>query len=125
MSWSFSIGTVKGTVIRLHVTFLLFLLWIAAMSYAQAGIAAAVWGLVFFALLFLCVVLHEFGHILTARHFGVRTPEQAGAIARVADGVVVGSALVELCDEPDAPEHLKRLTASLAEAVHAARKETA
>ncbi|MBW6529117.1 tryptophan synthase subunit alpha [Sphingomonas sp. RRHST34] len=28
--------------------------------------------------------------------FGVRTPEQAGAIARVADGVVVGSAIVEL-----------------------------
>ena len=57
--------------------------------------------------------------------FGVRTPEQAGTIAKVADGVVVGSALVELCDQPDAPEHLKRLTASLAEAVHAARKEFA
>jgi tryptophan synthase alpha chain len=53
--------------------------------------------------------------------FGVRTPEQAGAIANVADGVVVGSALVELCDKPDAPEQLKALTASLAEAVHAAR----
>ena len=53
--------------------------------------------------------------------FGVRTPEQAGAIARVADGVVVGSALVELCAQPNAPEHLQALTASLAEAVHAAR----
>ena len=53
--------------------------------------------------------------------FGVRTPEQARAIAKVADGVVVGSALVELCVEPDAPEQLKSLTASLAEAVHAAK----
>ena len=53
--------------------------------------------------------------------FGVRTPEQAGAIARVADGVVVGSALVELCAQPNAPEHLQALTASLAESVHAAR----
>ena len=54
--------------------------------------------------------------------FGVRTPEQAGAIAKVADGVVVGSALVELCDKLDAPEHLAKLTASLAEAVHNARQ---
>lgn len=54
--------------------------------------------------------------------FGVRTPEQAGAIARVADGVAVGTALVELCAQPNAPEHIRALTASLAEAVHAARK---
>ena len=59
--------------------------------------------------------------------FGVRTPEQAGAIARVADGVVVGSALVDLVGQHGAaaPEHLRALTASLAEAVHAARKELA
>jgi len=44
-------------------------------------------------------------------------------IARVADGVVVGSALVELVAEhgTDAPAKLRELTASLAEAVHAAR----
>ena len=55
--------------------------------------------------------------------FGVRTPEQAADIARVADAVVVGSALVDLVAEhgTDAPEHLRALTASLAEAVHSAR----
>ena len=53
--------------------------------------------------------------------FGVRTPEQAGAIAGVADGVVVGSALVEMCVEPGASERIRALTASLAEAVHSAR----
>lgn len=54
--------------------------------------------------------------------FGVRTPEQAAQIAKVADGVVVGSALVELVEEhgENAPEHLRTLTASLAEAVHGA-----
>jgi tryptophan synthase alpha chain len=59
--------------------------------------------------------------------FGVRTPEQAAAIARVADGVVVGSALVELVGEhgEDAPEHLRRLTAALAQAVHSAAKTPA
>ena len=52
--------------------------------------------------------------------FGVRTPEQAAAIARVADGVVVGSALVELVGAhgEDAPGHLQALTANLAQAVH-------
>jgi tryptophan synthase alpha chain len=55
--------------------------------------------------------------------FGVRTPEQAAAIAKVADGVVVGSALVELCEKhgADAPAKLRALTASLSHAVHSAR----
>jgi tryptophan synthase alpha chain len=59
--------------------------------------------------------------------FGVRTPEQAAAIARVADGVVVGSALVELVGEygAEAPEHLRRLTSDLAAAVHSAERQTA
>ena len=56
--------------------------------------------------------------------FGVRTPEQAQAIARVADGVVVGSALVEIIgthgDAAAAP--LRELTSALAKAVHNARE---
>jgi len=57
--------------------------------------------------------------------FGVRTPEQAAEIAKVADGVVVGSALVEICGEygADAPSKLKELTSALAHAVHTARQE--
>ena len=56
--------------------------------------------------------------------FGVRTPEQAGEIAKVADGVVVGSALVELVGEHgvDAPSKLREYTAGLAKAVHSAAK---
>ena len=59
--------------------------------------------------------------------FGVRTPEQAAAVARVADGVVVGSALVELVGEhgDDAPAHLLRLTSALAAAVHSAERQAA
>ena len=51
MTWSIPIGTVKGTVIRLHITFLLFLVWIGAAHYAQGGWEAAVAGVVFIALL--------------------------------------------------------------------------
>jgi tryptophan synthase alpha chain len=57
--------------------------------------------------------------------FGVRTPDQAAAIARVADGVVVGSALVELVAEhgKDAPEHLTAFTRALADAIATAREK--
>ncbi|MGI8944592.1 MAG: tryptophan synthase subunit alpha [Qipengyuania sp.] len=59
--------------------------------------------------------------------FGIRTPEQAAEVARVADGVVVGSALVELVAQhgAEAAAHLRDLTQRLAEAVHNAARETA
>jgi stage IV sporulation protein FB len=74
MSWSLNIGKVFGTVVRIHLTFLLFLAWIFAASYASGGAATAWDSLLFMLLLFLCVLLHEFGHIFTARAFGVPTP---------------------------------------------------
>lgn len=74
MSWSLNIGSVAGTVVRIHLTFLIFLAWIFAASYAASGSAAAWNTLIFMVLLFLCVLLHEFGHIFTARAFGVTTP---------------------------------------------------
>ncbi len=57
--------------------------------------------------------------------FGVRTPEQAAAIARVADGVVVGSALVELVAEhgANASAHLTDFTRTLADAIATAREK--
>ncbi|AIT78569.1 tryptophan synthase subunit alpha [Novosphingobium pentaromativorans] len=55
--------------------------------------------------------------------FGVRTPEQAGKIAKVADGVVVGSAFIDLVKQhgDNAAGPLRELTAALAQAVHSAR----
>ncbi|MGE8140420.1 tryptophan synthase subunit alpha [Novosphingobium sp. NPDC080210] len=56
--------------------------------------------------------------------FGVRTPEQAAAFAKVADGVVVGSALVDLVGQhgADAAGPVRDLTKALADAVHSARE---
>jgi tryptophan synthase alpha chain len=56
--------------------------------------------------------------------FGVRTPDQAAAIAKVADGVVVGSAIVELVAQHGAaaPDAVRTYIQSLSTAVHAARK---
>ena len=87
MNWSFPIGVVKGTVIRIHLTFLLFLVWIGVSHYAQGGQRAAVEGLLFITLLFACVLLHEFGHVFAARRYGVQTPDitllPIGGVARL------------------------------------------
>src|SRR6478736_6973224 len=75
MSWSLNIGTIAGTAVRVHVTFLLFLGWIFGASWVAGGPEAAWQALAFLVLLFACVVAHEFGHIFTARAFGVPTTD--------------------------------------------------
>jgi tryptophan synthase alpha chain len=63
--------------------------------------------------------------------FGIKTPAQAAAIARVADGVVVGSAIVSLIGQAaaeranDIPARVASLVADLASAVRGAGKEQA
>lgn len=67
--------------------------------------------------------IKQHAKIPVAVGFGVRTPDQAAAIAKVADGVVVGSALVELVGQhgADAARPIRELTTALADAVHGAR----
>src|SRR5437763_16653953 len=87
MLWSLNIGSIAGTKIRVHITFLLFLGWIFFAGYASGGSQEAWSGLAFMLLLFACVVAHEFGHIFTARAFGVSTPDVTllpiGGVARL------------------------------------------
>jgi len=56
--------------------------------------------------------------------FGVRTPAQAAAIGAVADGVVVGSAIVEIVAQhgASAPDAVRTYVQSLSEALASARK---
>jgi Zn-dependent protease/CBS domain-containing protein len=75
MGWSFKLFDVGGTAVRIHVTFFLLLAWIAAIHWARGGPAEAIDGVVFIAALFLCVVLHEFGHVFAARRYGIRTSD--------------------------------------------------
>ncbi|MGE5722782.1 MAG: site-2 protease family protein [Sphingomonadales bacterium] len=87
MAWSITLGTIYGTKVRVHFTMLIFLLWIGIGYWIGGGPAAALSGLGFIVLLFACVLAHEFGHILTARRFGVRTPDVTllpiGGVARL------------------------------------------
>src|SRR5215217_5149192 len=75
MLWSLPIAVIAGTVVRIHITFLLFLIWIAGTQWQLGGQAAALDSVLFIVLLFACVLAHEFGHIFAARRYGIRTPE--------------------------------------------------
>jgi Zn-dependent protease/CBS domain-containing protein len=75
MRWSVTIGRFGGTAVKIHLTFLLFLAWIGFSAWQRGGAPAARDSLLFIILLFACVLLHEFGHILMARRFGIETPE--------------------------------------------------
>src|SRR5918993_1371442 len=87
MRWSYRIGTVAGTDIKVHVTFLLIVAWWAAIGYSQGGLPGALTGALALLALFACILLHEFGHISMARRFGVRTPDvillPIGGVARL------------------------------------------
>jgi Zn-dependent protease/predicted transcriptional regulator len=74
MKWSFTIARIAGIDVRIHMTFFLLLLWIAFSYWQQThDFNQVVSGVGFIISLFVCVVLHEFGHALTARHYGVVT----------------------------------------------------
>ena len=75
MSWSFSIGRLFGSDLRIHATFFLLLAWIGTAAWMADGPEAALTNVAFILALFACVVAHEFGHALTARRYGIRTPD--------------------------------------------------
>ena len=87
MGWSFPIGRILGSELRVHLTFLLLLLWIGVSTYVEAGAGAAAVNTVFVVLLFACVVAHEYGHALMARRYGIKTPDitllPIGGLARL------------------------------------------
>jgi Zn-dependent protease len=72
MRWSFKIGRFAGIDLYVHATFFLLILWVVILHWLEGRtVQAVVSGLVFILVLFACVVLHEFGHALTARRYGL------------------------------------------------------
>ena len=74
MRWSWRLARLAGIIDWVHATFLILLAWVG-ISYwdLEGSISAVVSGVGFILLLFGCVVLHELGHALTARRYGIRT----------------------------------------------------
>jgi Zn-dependent protease len=87
MRSSLKVVSIFGIEVRIHLTFLLFLVWIWFSYYQVAGFAGAVQGVLFILALFACVLLHEFGHAFAARGFGIETPDitllPIGGVARL------------------------------------------
>lgn len=87
MKWSYRIARVAGIDVRVHVTFLLLPAYFGFVGWQEAGLTGALNELSFIGALFLCVLLHEFGHALAGRHYGIRTPDitllPIGGVARM------------------------------------------
>jgi Zn-dependent protease/predicted transcriptional regulator len=75
MSWSIRVARIKGIDIRVHATFVLIFIWAAYFWGSQFDDRwrGAAFGVVATLLLFVCVVLHELGHSLQARKYGIPT----------------------------------------------------
>ncbi len=88
MKWSIKIGRLAGIDVYLHFTFLLLLVFLGFVYWgATHQIAAALAGVAFVLALFGCVVLHELGHALMARRYGIATRDitllPIGGVARL------------------------------------------
>lgn len=87
MAWSFPIGHLFGSQMRVHVTFVLLLAWIGLSGWQTAGAAAGMASVVFALAIFACVLAHEYGHALMARRFGIQTRDitllPIGGLARL------------------------------------------
>lgn len=74
MKANLNLGSVYGIKIKVHWTFLFLILWIVFDELKRGGtIDSVLFNIGFVLAVFLCVVLHELGHALTAKHFGYNT----------------------------------------------------
>ena len=88
MNWSWKITTVAGIDLFIHATFLLIIGWVGFSYWQQTGtLAGMLEGILMTLILFGCVVLHEFGHALIARRYGIKTRDitlyPIGGVARL------------------------------------------
>ena len=74
MKANLNLGSVSGIKIKVHWTFLFLILWIVFDELKRGGnVDSILFNIVFVLAVFVCVVLHELGHALTAKHFGINT----------------------------------------------------
>jgi Zn-dependent protease len=88
MPWSWKLVRIAGIDVYVHATFFMVIAWIALIHWNEShNVAAVIEGVGFILALFACVVLHEFGHALTAARYGIRTRDitllPIGGVARL------------------------------------------
>ncbi|HNE06274.1 MAG TPA: site-2 protease family protein, partial [Anaerolineales bacterium] len=88
MKWQWKFGTFAGIDVYIHATFLLLIGWVGYSHWLEKNSWFDVLsGIGFILALFLCVLLHEYGHALTARKYGIKTRDitlyPIGGVARL------------------------------------------
>jgi len=88
MKWQWKIARIAGIDVYMHATFLLLIGWVALSHWTgQQSWSAVLAGVFFILLLFVFVVMHEYGHALTARKYGIKTRDitlyPIGGVARL------------------------------------------
>lgn len=88
MRWSWRLGRVFGIDVFVHPTFLMLLAWVGISHYTREhDVSGALGGVAFMLMVFAIVVMHELGHALTARAYGIRTRDitllPIGGVARL------------------------------------------
>src|SRR5574339_1282798 len=88
MKWQWKLGRFAGIDVFIHATFLLLIGWVGYSHWlARQNWGDVLTGILFILALFLCVVLHEYGHALTARRYGIKTRDitlyPIGGVARL------------------------------------------
>ena len=88
MKWSWKVGRLAGIDVYIHSTFFLLLAFIGLANWlAERSLAGTLEGVGFMLAVFACVLLHEFGHALTARRYGIKTRDitllPIGGVARL------------------------------------------
>lgn len=88
MKWSVKVGRLFGIDVYVHFTFLLLLVFLGFVYWRNTeSLMAAAGSVAFLLALFGCVLLHEFGHALMARRYGIATQDitllPIGGLARL------------------------------------------
>jgi Zn-dependent protease len=88
MKWQWKLGRFAGIDVYVHATFLLLIGWVGYSHWlANRSWSEVFSGVLFILALFLCLVLHEYGHALTARKYGIKTRDitlyPIGGVARL------------------------------------------
>lgn len=73
LDWSIKLFRVCGIRLELHITFMLLVVYFGMEGLKAGGWNGAVWGVLFLCIIFACVTMHELGHSLMARQFGIKT----------------------------------------------------
>jgi Zn-dependent protease/predicted transcriptional regulator len=88
MRWAWKIGRLAGIDVYMHATFLLLVGFIVVASWVEShNVARTLLGVFFVLVIFGCIILHELGHALAARRYGIRTRDivllPIGGVARL------------------------------------------